>query len=154
MLSLEGWCFLPWPESTKSFSRRSAFFQKTWGGILGQNPDRNLKSFPPCYSQTPLLTDCTSHLQFSWTWDFYSLALRFLQQQLGGVEGVWVNKYLDQWRVSYSQASKIFLQSLVRFELWTSALHVSALTTRPMRLYMGLNKNSLTAVQLQLQILV
>ncbi len=23
------------------------------GGILGQNPDRNLKSFPPWYSQTP-----------------------------------------------------------------------------------------------------
>jgi hypothetical protein len=37
------------------------------GGILGQNPDRNLKSFPPCYSQTPQLSDCTPHLQFSWT---------------------------------------------------------------------------------------
>ncbi len=35
-----------------------------WGGILGGNPDRSLKSFPPCYSQTPLLTDCTPHLLF------------------------------------------------------------------------------------------
>ena len=34
------------------------------GGILGGNPDRSLKSFPPCYSQTPLLTDCTPHLLF------------------------------------------------------------------------------------------
>ena len=34
------------------------------GGILGGNPDRSLKSFPPCYSQTPLLIDCTPHLLF------------------------------------------------------------------------------------------
>jgi hypothetical protein len=34
------------------------------GGILGGNPDRSLKSFPPCYSQTPLLTECTPHLLF------------------------------------------------------------------------------------------
>ena len=34
------------------------------GGILGGNLDRSLKSFPPCYSQTPLLTDCTPHLLF------------------------------------------------------------------------------------------
>ncbi len=24
------------------------------GRILGQNPDKSLKSFPPCYSQSPL----------------------------------------------------------------------------------------------------
>jgi hypothetical protein len=35
-----------------------------WGGILGGNPDRSLKSFPPCYSQTPLLTDFTPQLLF------------------------------------------------------------------------------------------
>ncbi len=29
------------------------------GRILGRNPDRSLKSFLPCYSQSPLLTDCT-----------------------------------------------------------------------------------------------
>ncbi len=54
----------------------------TRGGILGGNPDRSLKSFPPCYSQTSLLTN-TPLLQFSWTWYFYSFALWFLQQQLG-----------------------------------------------------------------------
>ncbi len=53
------------------------------GGILGGNPDRSLKSFPPCYSQTPLLTNYTPLLQFSWTWYFYIFALWFLQQQLG-----------------------------------------------------------------------
>jgi hypothetical protein len=29
------------------------------GRILGRNRDKNLKSFPPCYSQSPLLTDFT-----------------------------------------------------------------------------------------------
>ncbi len=26
----------------------------TWGRILGRYPDKSLKSFPPCYSQSPL----------------------------------------------------------------------------------------------------
>jgi len=25
-----------------------------WGRILGRNPDKSLKSFPPCYSESPL----------------------------------------------------------------------------------------------------
>jgi hypothetical protein len=37
---------------------------KNRGGILGGNPNGSLKSFPPCYSQTPLQTNCTSLLQF------------------------------------------------------------------------------------------
>ncbi len=49
---------------------------RIWGGILGGNPDRSLKSFPPCYSQTPLLTDCTLPT-------FYFLDLRFLQATAG-----------------------------------------------------------------------
>ncbi len=31
------------------------------GRILGRNWDKSLKSFPPCYSQSPLLTDFTPH---------------------------------------------------------------------------------------------
>ncbi len=31
----------------------------SWGRILGRNWDKSLKSFPPCYSQSPLLTDFT-----------------------------------------------------------------------------------------------
>ncbi len=31
----------------------------TRGGILERNPDKSLKGFPPCYSQSPLLTDFT-----------------------------------------------------------------------------------------------
>jgi hypothetical protein len=31
------------------------------GHILGRNWDKSLKSFPPCYSQSPLLTAFTSH---------------------------------------------------------------------------------------------
>ncbi len=30
----------------------------TRGRILGQNPDKSLESFPPCYSQLPLLQLC------------------------------------------------------------------------------------------------
>ena len=90
----------------------------TWGGILGGNPDRSLKSFPPCYSQTPLLTNCTPLLQFSWTWDFYSFALWFLQQQLGGRD-VWVNKYLDHWIVSNYQANRLEKSS---HEIWTQII--------------------------------
>ncbi len=36
----------------------SLTLQKTpWGRILGRNWDKSLQSFPPCYSQSPLLTD-------------------------------------------------------------------------------------------------
>jgi hypothetical protein len=28
--------------------------RQSWGRILGRNPDQSLKSFPPCYSQSPL----------------------------------------------------------------------------------------------------
>ncbi len=31
----------------------------TRGLILRRNWDQSLKSFPPCYSQSPLLSDCT-----------------------------------------------------------------------------------------------
>ncbi len=31
----------------------------SWGRILGRNWDRSLESFPPCYSQSPLITDFT-----------------------------------------------------------------------------------------------
>jgi hypothetical protein len=34
--------------------------RNTGGRILGRNWDKSLKSFPPCYSQLPLLTDFTS----------------------------------------------------------------------------------------------
>ncbi len=66
------------------------------GGILGGYPDRSLKSFPPCYSQTPLLMNCTSLLPSSCTWDFYSFALWLLQQQMGGggmsgLISTWIN---------------------------------------------------------------
>ncbi len=32
----------------------SAKAKTTWGRILGRNPDKSLKSFPPCYSQSSL----------------------------------------------------------------------------------------------------
>ncbi len=32
---------------------------KCWGRILGRNIDKSPKNFPPCYSQSPLLTDLT-----------------------------------------------------------------------------------------------
>ena len=38
------------------------------GGILGGNPDRSLKSFPPCYSQTPLYTNRLYHLLRGYSW--------------------------------------------------------------------------------------
>ena len=57
-------------------------------GILGGNPDRSLKSFPPCYSQTPLLTDCTPHFLF------FGLEISTSNSWEGG--GFWVNKYIDQ----------------------------------------------------------
>jgi hypothetical protein len=63
---------------------------ETGGGILGGNPDRSLKSFPPCYSQTPLLTDCTPHLQF------FGLEISTSDSWEGGGGGYWVNKYMDQ----------------------------------------------------------
>jgi hypothetical protein len=31
------------------------------GRIIGRNWDKSLKSFPPCYSQSPLLMDFTPH---------------------------------------------------------------------------------------------
>ena len=36
-----------------------AHTQQARGQILGRNWDKSLKSFPPCYSQSPLLTDFT-----------------------------------------------------------------------------------------------
>ncbi len=62
------------------------------GGILGGNPDRSLKSFPPCYSQTPLQTNCTPQLLF------FGLEISTSNSWEGGV-GFWVNKYMDQCRV-------------------------------------------------------
>jgi hypothetical protein len=59
------------------------------GGILGGNPDRSLKSFPPCYSQTPLLSNCTPHLLF------FGLEISASNSWEGGV-GFWVYKYMDQ----------------------------------------------------------
>jgi hypothetical protein len=59
------------------------------GGILGGNPDRSLKSFPPCYSQTPLLTDCTPHLLF------FGLEISTSNSWGGKGGGFWVNKYTD-----------------------------------------------------------
>jgi hypothetical protein len=44
--------------------------------------------------------------------------LWFLQQQLGGGD-VWVNKYLDHWRVSNYQANKLFNGS---HEIWTQII--------------------------------
>ncbi len=41
-----------------------------------------------------LFTDCTSPPSVFWTWDFYK------QQLGGGGGGFWVNKFMDQWRVS------------------------------------------------------
>ncbi len=49
--------------------------------IFGRNWDKILKTFPPCYSQSPLLSIFHSHLWFSWTWDFYSLDLRFIKEE-------------------------------------------------------------------------
>ncbi len=42
------------------------------GRILGRNWEKNLKTFPPCSLQSPLLADFTPHLWFSWfswIWD-------------------------------------------------------------------------------------
>ncbi len=43
-------------------------------GILGRNWDKNLKTFAPCYSQSPPPADLAPTMVF--------LDLRFLQQQL------------------------------------------------------------------------
>ena len=57
------------------------------GGILGGNPDRSLKSFTPCYSQTPLVLPT-----------FCFLDLRFLQTTAGkggevsGLINTWINE--------------------------------------------------------------
>jgi hypothetical protein len=57
------------------------------GGILGGNPDRSHKSFPPCYSQTPLVLPT-----------FCFLDLRFLQATAGkggevsGLINTWINE--------------------------------------------------------------
>ncbi len=37
----------------------SEIHRESGGGIQERNPDKSLKSFPPCYSQLSLLTDCT-----------------------------------------------------------------------------------------------
>ena len=69
------------------------------GGILGGNPDRSLKSFPPCYSQTPLLTNCTPAPSVFLDLRFLQLCLEISTATAGGGEGgggIWVNKYLDQ----------------------------------------------------------
>ncbi len=42
---------------------------------------QNLKTFPPCYSQSALLADFTPQLWFPWAWDFYSLDLRFRKEK-------------------------------------------------------------------------
>jgi hypothetical protein len=59
-------------------------YKQNKGGILGGNLDRSLKSFPPCYSHTPLVLHT-----------FCFLDLRFLQATAGkgGGGGFWVNKY-------------------------------------------------------------
>jgi hypothetical protein len=36
------------------------------GQTLGRNWDKSLKSFPPCYSQSPLLTDYPTSLEQKW----------------------------------------------------------------------------------------
>ncbi len=44
----------------------------SWGRILGGNWDKRLKSFPPCYSQSPLLKDFTPppppRVKVVWNW--------------------------------------------------------------------------------------
>jgi hypothetical protein len=40
----------PWP---------ACLIDLSWGRILGRNWDISLKSFPPCYLQSTLLTNCT-----------------------------------------------------------------------------------------------
>jgi hypothetical protein len=46
-----------WPFTVqRRFLNRGATV--SWGRILGRNPDKSLKSFPPCYSQRPLLQLC------------------------------------------------------------------------------------------------
>jgi hypothetical protein len=46
--------------------RKVSFYFLSRGRVLGRNPEKSLKSFPPCFSQSPL------HCRF------YSFALRFL----------------------------------------------------------------------------
>jgi hypothetical protein len=90
------------------------------GGILGGNPDRSLKSFPPCYSQTPLLTNCTpSSFSFLGLEISTALPCDFYSNSWGGGGDVWVNKYLDHWRVSNYQANKLFNGS---HEIWTQII--------------------------------
>jgi hypothetical protein len=46
-----------WAESDET--RLKLTYTENRGRILGRNWDKSLKSFPPCYSQSPLLTDFT-----------------------------------------------------------------------------------------------
>ncbi len=39
-----------------------------WGVILGRNWDKSFKSFPPCYSQSPLLLRPPSWAKVVWNW--------------------------------------------------------------------------------------
>jgi hypothetical protein len=41
------------------------------GRILGRNWDKSLKSFPPCYSQSPLLTDFSPDFLFVYIFSFW-----------------------------------------------------------------------------------
>ncbi len=48
-----------------------------WGRILGRNPDKSRKSFPPCYSQSPLYSFALKFLflqTHATSYSFYSLA--------------------------------------------------------------------------------
>ncbi len=40
----------------------------SWGRILGRNWVKGLKSFPPCYSQSPLLKDPPPPVNVTWNW--------------------------------------------------------------------------------------
>ncbi len=49
-----------WPPSKPpSFSGGPISYHGIWGRILGRNWDKSLRSFPPCYSQSPLQMDST-----------------------------------------------------------------------------------------------
>ncbi len=50
-----------------------------WGRILGRNPDKILKSFPPCYSQSPLYSFVLRFLflqTHATSYNFYSSVMR------------------------------------------------------------------------------
>ncbi len=110
-VSLNGTLFcsnsLPW------FKENIRPTEMTRGRILGRNWDKSLESFPPCYSQSPLLMDFALMKAYSWAAENCNKSCVVLEYVLpvhrNLLESGWAY-YETNWRVLLEYSA--FLRSL------------------------------------------